>query len=207
VARIKSESELAPHGRDDQGEPKAPYGYLVNGLPRKGNRGARPKSKGGGPAKTGVDGLSPTDKSRKDMLVTLQQMVLVNGLVTLSVVPGVGKMIGQTQAEALAGTAVIVDHFAGPFADSLIALAQYKPGALSWLDGVEDKAPYLLLLQTSINFGKAVIGHHKSPDQRLNAAGRTLIELRSREMALRVEQQMSAFEAEEAEWVEQKDAA
>lgn len=203
MPRLIPEDELAPHGRDDDGEPKAPYGYLVNGRPRKGNRGARPKSQGSAAAKPGVTTPNQTDQERKQTLIMLTQMFFVNGLVGLSVAPFVKSLIGEEHADALAGDAVIVDHFAAPFADGMIALAQYKPSALSWLDKVEDKAPYLLLTQVGVNLGKALMGHHRSPDKRLNAAGRTLIELRSREMAFQVEQQMAEFEQMEQQQQDQ----
>jgi len=197
MAKILTEAELAPHGRDTDGKPLAPLGYLVNGRPRRSNRGARA---GGNKPKASPGTRTQTDVQRKEMLIMLTEMTLVNTLVAASVAPFIHNVIGNRQAEALAGDAVIISHFAPALADGLIVLSQTKPGALSWLDSVEEKAPYLLLAQVGINVAKAFVGNHVSPDARLNAAGRTLMQIRAAQMAARIEQE-AADMGMRTEWV------
>jgi hypothetical protein len=207
MPKLPTEAELAPHGRDDDGEPLAPFGHLVNGRPRKSNRGARARPKGSAPSSSpSVSVNNATDQHRKEQLCALSDMFLVTGLATLSVLPGVANVIGENQADALAGDAVIVNHFMPAVADGLIMFSQTKPGMLGWLDTVEEKAPYLLLLKVGIDVTKALVAHHRNPDPRLNAAGRTLVQLKAAEMAAAVERQVAEFEAEQRNIQEQYEA-
>jgi hypothetical protein len=186
--------EAAPHGRDENGEPLAPYGYLKDGVtPRKSNRGARPGQRGNGNRARRTPGRpaakSPSDKVRKEQLCALGEMMIVTPLATASMTPGVAKKLGQKQADALAGDAVILTEALPQLADGLIVLSQSKPGALAWLDQVEDKAPYLLLANVGIQVAKALISNHMDPNPRLAKAGRLQAAVRTMQLAEAIEQQ------------------
>jgi hypothetical protein len=180
----------APHGWDDDGNPKAPYGYKTDGTPRKSNRGAKPGQRGNSAStatkKKAVAGNmanSVTDKKRKDMLVALADMVVIMPLAGLSSAPYVEKRFGKKQATALAGDSVILSHFMPGIADGLVVLSQSKPGALSWLDSVEEKAPYLMLMQVGLQLTKALVSNHLSPNTELAEMGRVQAQMRAQEMA------------------------
>jgi len=187
----------APHGRDENGEPLAPYGYKVDGKPRLSRRGAAPgqrgngNSRGGGARKTATS--KNTDAKRKEMLLALTDMVVVTPLAGMSASPLLEKRLGKKQTDAFAGDAVIVSHFAPSLADSLIVLSQTKPGALAWLDSVEEKAPYLMLAQVGIQMTKAFIGNHMNPDPRLAESGRTLVRMKAAQMAQAIEDEAAAM--------------
>lgn len=189
----------APHGRDEHGEPLAPYGYKVDGTPRLSNRGAAPGQRGNGNsrAKSGAKVASGNQKAvdakRKEMLLALTDMVVVTPLAGLSASPLLEKRLGKKHTDAFAGDAVIVSHFAPSLADSLIVLSQSKPGALAWLDQVEEKAPYLMLANVGIQMAKAFIGNHMNPDPRLADAGRTLVQMRAAQMAQQIEDEAAAM--------------
>lgn len=184
---IISDDPKAPFGLDGTGAPIAPYGYKVNGEPRISNRGAKPGQRGNG-KKPGA-AVSKTDEKRKEMLVALADMFLVTPLAGASLSPFLAKRLGERQTNALAGDAVIVSTFAPSAADGLIVLSQSKPGALAWLDTVEEKAPYLLLAQVGVQMTKAIIGNHMNPDARLANAGRTLASMKAAQMAEEIERQ------------------
>lgn len=186
--------EAAPHGRDEGGEPLAPYGYLKDGkTPRKGNRGARPGQRGNGnrarPRGPGVRAKSPTDAQRKEQLIAIGEMTVISPLAAASFSPFVAKRFGQGQADALAGDAVILTQYMPNIADGLIVLAQSKPGALAWLDQVEDKAPYLLLANVGIQVAKALVSNHLDPNPRLAKAGRLQAAMRAEQLAAYIEAQ------------------
>lgn len=173
-----SEEIAAPHGRDDDGKPLAPYGYLKDGVtPRKSNRGARPGQRGNGnrarpSRRPRVGGHNPTDAQRKKTLVGLVETAITTPMLALSMSPVVAKRFGQGQADALAGDAVILNEAAPALADGLIVLSQSKPGALAWLDTVEEKAPYLLLATVGVQVAKALVTNHLNPNPEYANAAR-----------------------------------
>lgn len=187
-------NDEAPHGRGEDGKPLAPYGYLKDGVtPRKSNRGARPGQRGNGNGararRPGVKASSPSDAQRKDQLCALGEMAIISPLAAASFSPVVAKKFGQKQADALAGDAVILTQFLPHIADGLIVLAQSKPGALAWLDQVEDKAPYLLLANVGVQVAKALVSNHLDPNPRLAKAGRLQAAMRAEQLAAAIEQQ------------------
>src|SRR5688572_8418296 len=110
---MEDEKKVAPHGRDDAGQPLTPFGVNLDGTPRKSNRGARPgqrsngaRSRGRSP-RVGSKVTSPTDAQRREMLLGLGEMVITGPLAALSMSPLVAKRFGKQQADALAGDAVI----------------------------------------------------------------------------------------------------
>lgn len=186
---VISDDPKAPFGLDGAGVPIAPYGHKVNGDPRISNRGAKPGQRGNGSKKAVAAAASETDKKRKAMLESLADMLIVTPLAGASMSPFLAKRLGERQTNALAGDAVIVSSFAPHLADGLIVLGQSKPGALAWLDTVEEKAPYLMLAQVGVQMTKAFISNHLNPDERLANAGRTLVAMRAAQMAEEIERQ------------------
>ena len=186
--------ETAPHGYEDDGvTPRAPYGLRADGTPRKSNRGARPGQRGNGNRARRTPGRpaakSPSDKVRKEQLIALGEMGIISPLAAASFSPVVTKKFGQKQADALAGDAVILTQYLPHIADGLIVLSQSKPGALAWLDQVEDKAPYLLLANVGVQVAKALISNHMDPNPRLANAGRLQAAMRAEQLAQAIEQQ------------------
>jgi len=181
----------APHGRDANGEPNAPYGYTVDGKPRKSNRGARPGQKGNAnsAATAGMSRSNLTDNQRKNLLLELADTLFVTPLAGASRSSAVARRIGQKQADALAADAFVVDHFAPGVADGVIVAAQANPGLLSWMDTIEEKAPYLLLAQVGVQMTKAIVANHTRPDPQMVRAGRA-------KAGLNLKRKMDAIEAE-----------
>jgi hypothetical protein len=189
------EKLLAPHGRDENGVPLHPYGFKMDGNPKLSNRGAKPGQRGNGGKVSSKKPIaqSTTDAKRKEMLLGLADMLIITPLAGISASPVLAKKLGERQTDALAGDAVIVSYFAPSLADSLIVLAQSKPSALSWLDTVEEKAPYLMLMQVGVQMTKAFLGNHLNPDPKLAESGRTLARLKVAQMAQDIEDEASAM--------------
>ncbi len=192
-----NEKTIAPHGRDENGKPNAPYGLKLDGTPKLSNRGAKPGQRGNGGSATPKAkrpvGQSLSDVKRKEMLVSLADMLVVTPLASISASPILAKKIGANQTDALAGDAVIVSHFMPDLAESLIVLSQTKPSVLSWMDTVEEKAPYLMLMQVGLQMTKAFIGNHMSPDRELADAGRSLARIKAAQMAAAVQAEADAM--------------
>jgi hypothetical protein len=179
------ESKAAPHGRDDSGTPLAPYGLNLDGSPRKSNRGARPGQRQGGrgrPKSPGVKTTSKTDRQRKETLLGLADMFLVTPLAAASASPQVEKRFGPRQCAALAGDAVLLANYGPGLADGLIELSQTKPAVLSWLDSVEEKAPWIMLASVGLQLTKAVVENHLNPNPELANAGRVMLQMKSQQM-------------------------
>lgn len=181
----------APHGRDDQGVPLAPFGLKADGTPRISNRGRTAKA----PAKKATPntraGRTPAKRSHQQ---TRSQLVELVGMVTTPLAaagysPQVRDKLGPERAMALAGSAVIIDAHAEPAADALIQLAQSKPGVLAWMDKVEDKAPYLALMQVGFSLGRALVGNFMHPSPELAEAGRKMVEIRAARMAAAIQEE------------------
>jgi len=108
-------------------------------------------------------------------------MFIVMPLAAMSAAPPIQKRLGK-HADALGGDAVIISHYSPAVADSLIVLSQTKPGVLTWLDRMDEKAPYLMLANVGIQITKALVSNHMNPNADLNAAGRTLAASRAAQM-------------------------
>lgn len=159
-----SDDEKAPHGFDDQGLPYAPYGYKVDGTPRKSRRGAQPGSKGNtakaaSPKKGASVPTSPTDMYRKSMFCDLSSNLVEAPLIGLSVAPPIISRLGESQADALAGDAYLIHQFAPHIFDGLNMLAQTKPKVLSWMDKAQENAPLLHLALVGVQFSKIGRAH------------------------------------------------
>lgn len=183
---VWDETKAAPHGRDENGVPKTPYGVNRDGSPRKSNRGARPGQKGTRSTRrrpAGVSVRNQTDKQRKEALCGLADMLVVMPLAGLSASPQLAGRIGPRHAEALAGDSVIVSRYMPHVADGLLVLSQTKPRALAWLDTVEEKAPYLMLANVGIQVARALVENHIHPNPDLATAGRLMAQMNAKAMA------------------------
>lgn len=187
----------APHGYEEDGvTPKTPFGLNLDGTPRKSNRGARPGQRGNGGSRNKTSRPKTTinlsDNQKKEQLLSLVDMFFVTPLASLSQSAVMIKRIGPVQADALAGDAVIVNHYAPPAIDATIILAQTKPGILAWMDKVADNAPYLMLAQVGAGLAKALVENHMRPNPQLAVAGRTMVQMRLQEMAEAIQREAEA---------------
>jgi hypothetical protein len=188
-----SEDPTAPFGFDDEGTPKAPYGLKVNGQPRLSNRGA--KAGGNRPRGRGIRAPRPgktinrTDKQRRDTLIGLADMLVITPLSGLSASPQVANRFGKKHADAFAGDAVIIQQHLEPLADGLIELSQTKPGLLSWLDNVEQNAPWIPLAMVGLQMTKAFVENHTNPNPELIVAGKLMTRVKQAEMIALIHEQ------------------
>lgn len=197
----------APFGLDDAGNPKAPFGHKTDGKPKMDNRGAprgprngtapsaprRSRSRSRGPAlKASVTNL--TDLQRKSLLVDLAGNLLVTPLASASKAPLLIKKLGNRQTDALAGDALIINAMSPHMADALVLLAKTKPKVLSWMDKMEDNAPFVLLAQVGIQLAKAIADNHMNPNPNVASAGRQLAAMRIAEMAEEINRQAAAMQ-------------
>lgn len=195
----ENESTVAPHGRDEAGRPLAPYGHKADGNPKiKAGRPANSER----PARAAAPKKPRTSTAKKNSGRSLRQtheaLVGLADMVTMPLVgaahsPIVAKRLGERQAAALAGDAVIVQSFAPHLADALITLSETKPGVLAFLDTMEEKAPYFMLAQVGVQMTKALISNHMEPDPRLAAAGTTMAQMRTAQLADEIERQAAAM--------------
>lgn len=189
-----SDDPNAPFGLEEDGTAKAPYGFKNDGTPRRsagGRTGAGPRPPKRRTTSAPIAGTPSklTQSQKREQLVSLTNMFVVNGLVAAAMAPPVGNIIGEDQAMALAGDAVIVKEFAPAIADGLVGLSETHPNILAWMDGISDKAPYLVLLTVGMQMGKMMIQNHARPDVRLARAGAMLGALNAAAMAEEVERQ------------------
>lgn len=191
-------NDPAPHGYDDEGKPKAPYGLNTDGTPRKSRRGPVAGRRVSSPAvdRPKVEVSSKSDKERKGMLLQLADAFLVTPLANFSKTPFLGKKIGK-HADALAGDALILAHYGPALADAAILMSKDRPGLLSWLDKAEQNAPWLMLAQVGIQVAKSIAENHINPDPAMAAAGRNLAQMRMQQMAAEVNAEAERI-AEEA---------
>lgn len=183
----------APHGRNSDGIPLAPYGLKADGVPRIDGRGrsAGVKAPTKKRAAAGTK-KARTDKETRDALVGLADP-LTMGLVAASKSGWVAKHIGQQQAMALAGDAVILEHYAGPLADVTMQFAETRPGMLSWLDHMDDAGPLIAAGILAFSIGKAFVSNHAQPDERLAKSGLMLVKMKAAQMADAIEEQARAM--------------
>lgn len=195
------ESVVAPHGRDDDGVPKAPYGYKEDGNPRKSNRGRRaaegpavaaPPKKGTTNVKSGSRPKSRTRAQTKDQLMELVGM-LTTGLAKAADTPPVRARLGEKHATALAGDAIILEVVMPEVLDGVILYADRKPGLLAWMDKAEEAAPALLIAKGLATLGSAIVQNHMNPDARLAMAARSMVKVKAARYAAAMEQEAAAL--------------
>lgn len=191
-----SDDPAAPFGFDTEGTPNAPYGLKVDGTPRLSNRGA----KAGGNRRTGrartasrgtsgARTINRTDKQRRDTLIGLADMMVITPLSGLSASPQIAARFGKKHADAFAGDAVILQQHIEPLADGLIELSQTKPGLLSWLDNVEQNAPWIPLAMVGLQMTKAFVENHTNPNPDLVVAGRLMARTKQAQMIAMIHEQ------------------
>lgn len=197
-----NENEVAPHGRDDDGVPKAPYGYKEDGNPRKSNRGRRP---GGGngrvaaPPKKGEKnvkaGARPKTRTRAQ---TKDQLLELVGEFTAAVANGadsapVRARIGNRHAGAIMGHAVILQAVAPDILDGVIMEAEKRPGLLAWMDKAEEAAPKLLIFKGLATVAAAIAKNHINPSKELEHAARSMVKVRAARYAAAIEAEAEAL--------------
>jgi hypothetical protein len=187
-----SDDPAAPFGRDGDGAPHAPYGLKVNGEPRLSNRGAKP----GGNKRSGAARRTPgprtanrTDKQRRETLIDLADMLVITPLSGLSASPQVAARFGQKHADAFAGDAVIIQQELEPLADGLVELSQTHPKLLSWLDNVEQNAPWIPLAMVGLRTAKAFVENHTNPNPDLIIAGKLMGRIKQAKMIEMIHEQ------------------
>lgn len=201
MSDIADEKIVAPHGRDENGVPLAPYGWKEDGNPRKSNRGRRPSGDSGvaaPPKKSSTNqkaGDRPKSRSRKQ---TKDQLMELVGMVTTPMAsaaasPAIQKRIGERHATALAGDAVIIEALAPDVLDGVLLWADRKPGILAWMDKAEDAAPALLIARAGLTMVKAIAQNHMDPDPQLAAAARTMVRVKAARYAAAIEAEAAAM--------------
>ena len=189
------ESVVAPHGRDAENVPKAPYGYNQDGNPRKSNRGRRA---GGGVSapqkkteKNVKAGSRPKSRSRDETKYQLMELV---GELTASVAKGadtapVRAKIGDRHADAIMGHAVIVQAVAPDVLDGVILAAEKKPGLLAWMDKAEQAAPMVLIAKGLATLTAAIVQNHMNPSPELANAARSMVKVRTARYVTAIEEE------------------
>jgi hypothetical protein len=193
----QDESVVAPHGRDEQGVPKAPYGYTQDGNPRKGNRGRRagiaaPQKK---TEKNVKAGTRPKSRTRAQ---TKHQLMELVGELTAAVAKGadsavVRSRIGDRHAGAIMGHAVIVQAVAPDFLDGLILEAEQRPGLLAWMDKAEEAAPKVMMAKALMTMVGAMAQNHVNPSPELEHAARSMVSVRAARYAAAIEEEAAAL--------------
>lgn len=197
MADNQDESVVAPHGRDDDGVPKAPFGYTQDGNPRKGNRGRR-AGVSAPPKKTEKNvkaGARP--KSRTNAQTKAQLMELV-GEFTAAVAKGVDSApvrarIGDRHAGAIMGHALIVQATAPDVLDGVILMAEKRPGLLAWMDKAEEAAPALIVAKGLATMAAAMVQNHVNPSPELEHAARSMVRVRAARYAAAIEEEAAAL--------------
>lgn len=191
------EKEVAPHGRDEQGVPLAPFGYKEDGNPRKSNRGrkagvAAPPKKSSPNVKAGSRPRARTRQETKGQLLELVGMV-TTPLATAGHSPAVRKKIGDRHADAMAGDAVIIEALAPDLLEGVMMFADRKPGLLAWMDKAEDAAPAIVTARAALTIVKAIVQNHQNPDPQLAAAAGTMVKVKAARYAAAIEQEAAAL--------------
>lgn len=191
------ESVVAPHGRDDQGVPKAPFGYNQDGNPRKSNRGRR-AGVGAPPKKAEKNVKSGSRPKSRTKAQTKTQLMELVGELTAAVAKGVDSAvvrsrIGDRHAGAIMGHTVIVQAVAPDFLDGLIMEAEKRPGLLAWMDRAEDVAPKLVMAKALMTVVAAVAQNHMNPSPELEHAARSMVSVRAARYAAAIEEEAAAL--------------
>jgi hypothetical protein len=191
------EAVVAPHGRDGDGVPLAPFGYKADGNPRKSNRGrtaagvAAPEKKKNPNTKSGTKS-SRSREQTKGQLLELVGM-LTTPVATAAHAPAVQKRIGQRHAMALAGDAVIVEALAPDILDGVLMYADRKPGILAWMDKAEDAAPAVMIGKSVLTLVKAIAQNHMNPDPKLARAAGAMVAVKAHRYAAALEEEAAAL--------------
>lgn len=142
-----SEAELAPYGRDENGEPIAPYGLKVDGTP------ARKRGRQAGAAK------QPSARRAKRQ----PKGSYANGIMALLGIPAMvcdmaAKATGNIAFEADKATIV---QMAPGFAQGMDEWAQQDPRVAAMLDKVIGVGPAAAVVSSLVFAGVQVAANHK----------------------------------------------
>jgi hypothetical protein len=199
VADETDEKEVAPHGRDEQGVPLAPYGYKEDGNPRKSNRGRRSGGSVAAPPKKGTPnvkaGARPKSRSKKE---TKDKLLGLVDEVTAAVAKGVDSApvrakIGDRHAGAVMGHMVITRAVAPDILDGVIMAAEKRPGLLAWMDKTEEAVPALLIAKGLAQWAAAVAQNHMHPSPELEHAARSMVRVQAARYAAAIEEEAAAL--------------
>lgn len=179
------DNPAAPFGYEADGTtPKAPYGWKADGDPRLSRRG-RTGTRKATPTATATQGRgadAARARAQRDNLLALADAV-VSPLMAGATSDGFAKRVGQPRADGIAGALVIVDGFLPTYADHIVAMAASRPTLLSWMDKVDDKAPWLALGIVTAQALKSVAEQIARPDPRLAEAARLKVRVRNAQLA------------------------
>lgn len=194
----ETEEILAPHGRDDDGVPKAPFGFKDDGNPRKSNRGRRPAGVAAPPKKSTPNVKAGARPKARTKAQTKNQLMELVGMFTQSVAkaaeaPPVRKKLGERHATALQGDAIILEAVMPDVLDGVILYADRKPGLLAWMDKAEDAAPALLIARGLATMSVAIVQNHMHPDPQLAAAARSMVKVKAARYAAAIEAEAAAL--------------
>jgi hypothetical protein len=211
VAENQDESVVAPHGRDEQGVPKAPFGYTQEGNPRKSNRGRR-AGVTAPPKKTEKNvkaGARPKSRTRAQTKSQLMELV---GEFTAAVAKGVDSgpvraRIGDRHAGAIMGHALIVQATAGDVLDGVIMMAEKRPGLLAWMDKAEEAAPALVVAKGLATMAAAMVQNHMNPSPELEHAARSMVRVRAARYAAAIEEEAAALGLDDEPTIPEQRAA
>lgn len=195
----EDEELVAPHGRDDSGVPKAPYGYKDDGNPRKSNRGRRSGSTVAAPPKKNERNVRSSDRpkvrSQKETKAKLMELVAdaSSSIAKLADTRLVRAKLGEKHSDALIGDAVIIGAVASPVLDGVIMYAERKPGLLAWMDKAEEAVPALLIARGLSAMAAAIIQNHMEPNEDLTHAGRSMVKIQAARYAAALEAEAAAL--------------
>ena len=198
MAAEEDEKTKAPHGRDEDGTPLAPFGYKTNGDPKLSNRGRAPA-----PQKKATANVRSAARPRgRSAAQTKGQLLELVGMFTTPIAaaadaPVVRKKIGERHADAVAGDVIIVEAVAPDFIDGVMMYAERKPGLLAWMDKAEDAAPALMMVKAAATAIKAIVQNHMNPDPQLAAAGRRLASVKAARYAAAIQAEAQALGLED----------
>lgn len=191
----EDESVVAPHGRDDNGVPKAPFGYKEDGNPRKSNRGRRSGDTVAAPPKKAEKNTRASARPRaRSKQQTKDQLLELVGEFTAAVAKGadsrpIRAKIGDRHAGAIMGHAVIVQAVAPDILDGVILAAEKRPGLLAWMDKAEEAAPALLIGKALATLTAAIVHNHINPSPELEHAAKSMVKVRAARYAAAIEQE------------------
>ncbi|MFJ3812571.1 hypothetical protein ACIPWE_40210 [Streptomyces sp. NPDC090073] len=191
------ESVVAPHGRDDQGVPKAPFGYNQDGNPRKSNRGRRsgvsaPPKKTEKNVKSGSRPKARTKAQTKHQLLELVGEFTAAGARAADSAP-VRARIGDRHASAVMGHMVITQAVAPDMIDGLILAAEKRPGLLAWMDRAEELTPSLVIAKGLATWAAAIVQNHMNPSPDLEQAARSMVKVRAAQYAAAIQAEAEAL--------------
>ena len=183
----------APHGRGEDGKPLAPYGLRKDGKPRLSNRGRTAAAPGKKTSPNAKAAPAPgSKKAQKQGLLELADMILTPTAAAVTA-PPIRRQLGDRRGDALAGSVMILGAFADQAADLAIAVAEDRPGLLSWMDRMDDKVTLIMGAKLVLGLGRALYGNWQNPDPKLAQAAAQIAPLRAAQFAASISDQYERY--------------